>query len=101
MTGHRPRTSTLVLVVLFLAVAALYVWVRPDTPATTGSVAPASTSSSTPPASTTESPTPSASPSPTHSHSTSPQLSATPPPSPSAATTAPTVGGTGPSAASP
>ena len=86
---RRPRTSTLVLTGLFLAVFALYLWVRPNTEAT-GSIGhqtspttthrPSHTPSPTPtPRRTTHSPTPSpASPSP------SPALSG-PSPSPSAA----------------
>jgi hypothetical protein len=55
--GHlgRARTSTLVLTVLFVAIFALYLYVKPETPATvTGVQVPAST---TAPARTTAAPT--------------------------------------------
>ena len=43
---RRPRTSTLVLTGLFLAVFALYLWVRPNTEAT-GAPAPVTSPSAT------------------------------------------------------
>jgi cytoskeletal protein RodZ len=104
VTVHRPRTSTVVLIVAFLGVLALWVWVRPITPDTTGSATPAGTQ----PASTSSaSVTPSTSPSPTHSasptqtSSPTPTSSATSSPSPTSATTSPDVGASGASAASP
>jgi len=105
MTFGRPRTSTLVLSLLFLGVLALYIWVRPTTPETTGSSGPAGTPTH---AQTTSAPrsrvsSASGTPSSTPSHSTtpSPALSGTGPGSPTPTATGPAVGGSGPSAASP
>ena len=58
MSG-RPRTSTLVISGLFLAVLALYILVRPvPPPASAGTTQPGTTSSSTAPATTSTSPRP-------------------------------------------
>ena len=75
--GHigRPRTSTLVLIGLFLGFLTLYVWVRPTPMSTTGNVQQANPAHSQTPST----PTPShhtLSPSP--SHSTAPSVTHTP-----------------------
>lgn len=78
MKGRRPRTSTLIISGLFLAVLALYILVRPI-PVPAATVQPAVTPSSTPtvtPTPTRSVPTPTRSPSPSRSPSVSP--SATP-----------------------
>lgn len=79
----RPRTSTLVLIGLFLGFLTLYVWVRPIPESNTGNVQPVTpTYSQTPstPASThhTLSPTP--------THSTAPSVTRTPTHTPTPAT---------------
>lgn len=79
----RPRTSTLVLIGLFLGFLTLYVWVRPVPESNTGNVQPATPAhSQTPssPASThrTLSPTP--------THSTAPSVTHTPSHTPTPAT---------------
>lgn len=43
MTGRRPRRSTVLVVLAFLLVLALYLWVRPDPGSTTSSTTPTST----------------------------------------------------------
>src|SRR5205823_8977098 len=71
MSG-RPRTSTLVISGLFLAVLALYILVRPvPTPASAGTTQPGTTSSSTAPAATSTSPRPTESSRPSHTVSPS------------------------------
>ena len=80
LLAMRPRTSTIVLTVAFLAVFALYILVRP-TPASVAAPQPAVSSTPTPvPTPSTSSPAPSASPTrtPEPSHSATPALSATP-----------------------
>jgi cytoskeletal protein RodZ len=79
----RPRTSTLVLIGLFLGFLTLYVWVRPIPESNTGNIQPVTpTHSQTPstPASThhTLSPTP--------THSTAPSVTHTPSHTPTPAT---------------
>ena len=68
--SRRPRTSTIVLTALFLAVFALYIWVRPPTHST-GSAAPAGNSHPAP--SHTRSPSPS--PTPTEARRVAPRAS--------------------------
>lgn len=80
LLAMRPRTSTIVLTVAFLAVFALYLLVRP-TPASVAAPQPTVSSTPTPvPAPSTSSPVPSASPTrtPEPSRSATPPLSATP-----------------------
>ena len=87
--GHigRPRTSTLVLIGLFLGFLTLYVWVRPIPVSNTGNVQQATpVHSQTPP---TPAPTPTPSHhtlSPTPSHSTAPSVTHTPSHTPTPAT---------------
>ena len=79
---HRPRTSTIVLTVLFLAVLVLYYLVRPaSAPVGTTQPAPGLTYTSTP-APSYSSPAPAAS-SPSPSHTEQPSHSATPSATPS------------------
>jgi cytoskeletal protein RodZ len=86
--GRRPRTSTLVLSGLFLAVLALWLWVRPPV-ADTASASPATTPAVTHP------PTHTASPTPTHRRTDhSPTPSATSPsPSPTTSGPSPSLSG--------
>ena len=79
--GHigRPRTSTLVLIGLFLGFLTLYVWVRPTPMSTTGNVQQATPTHSQTPSTPASTPTPShhtLSPSP--SHSSTPSVTQTP-----------------------
>ena len=79
--SKRPRTSTIVLAVVFLGVLALYILVRPvpvtaaDQPTGTQTSVPSPTSSASSPA---RSPSPRPSRSPTPSRSATPTVSATP-----------------------
>ena len=75
--GHigRPRTSTLVLIGLFLGFLTLYVWVRPTPMSTTGNVQQTTPTHSQTPSTTTPSHH-TLSPSP--SHSTAPSVTQTP-----------------------
>ena len=85
LKGRRPRTSTLVLTGLFLAVLALYLWVRPN-PVDTQTAGPGTAST------TTHEPTHTPSPTPTHrptSHS--------PTPAPTSPSPSPAVSGPSPS----
>jgi cytoskeletal protein RodZ len=66
----RPRTSTLVLIVLFLGFLTLYVWVRPIPQSNTGNVQPATPTHSQTPSTPASTPTPrqhTLSPTPSHS----------------------------------
>src|ERR1700758_4716073 len=79
--GHigRLRTSTLVLIGLFLGFLTLYVWVRPTPVSTTGNVQQANPAHSQTPSTPATTPTPShhtLSPSP--SHSSTPSVTQTP-----------------------
>jgi cytoskeletal protein RodZ len=93
LKDRRPRTSTLVLTGLFLAIFALYLWVSPDT-TDTASAGPASSPTATHSPTQTPSPTPtprrtthSPTPSPT-STSPSPAVSEPSPSPPAASPTA-------------
>jgi cytoskeletal protein RodZ len=96
--GHigRPRTSTLVLIGLFLGFLTLYVWVRPTPMSTTGNVQPVTPAHSQTPS------TPATSHhtlSPSPSHSSAPSVTQTPSHTPT-----PTLGtstGTGTGTATP
>jgi cytoskeletal protein RodZ len=75
----RPRTSTLVLIGLFLGFLTLYVWVRPTPVSATGNVQPGTPAHSQTPSTPASTPTPShhtLSPSP--SHSSAPSVTQTP-----------------------
>ncbi|HET6193391.1 MAG TPA: hypothetical protein VFE59_41040 [Trebonia sp.] len=83
----RPRTSTLVLIGLFLGFLTLYVWVRPTPKSNTGNVQPATSGHSQTPSTPASTPTPShhiLSPTPTHS--TAPSVTHTPSHTPAPAT---------------
>lgn len=89
--GHigRPRTSTLVLIGLFLGFLTLYIWVRPTPMSTTGNVQQANPAHSQTPSTPVTTTTPShhtVSPSP--SHSSTPSVTQTPSHTPT-----PTLGG--------
>ena len=84
----RPRTSTLVLIGLFLGFLTLYIWVRPIPQTNTGNVQQVTPTHSQTPSSPAPTPTPShhtLSPSP--SHSSAPSVTQTP-----SRTPAPTLG---------
>ena len=101
MSG-RPRTSTLVISGLFLAVLALYILVRPvPPPASAGTTQSGATSSSTAPASPSTSPRPTQSPSPSHTVSPSATPTSTSPAPLGSPTAAPSAASPSPSAGSP
>jgi len=103
MSG-RPRTSTLVISGLFLAVLALYLLVRPATPTTPADTNQSATNPSptaTTPAPTRTSPSPTRSPRPSHTVSPSATPVSTSPAPLGSPTTAPPTLGTSPSAGSP
>src|SRR5487761_1507786 len=89
--ARRPRTSTLVLIALFLGFFTLYVWVRPVTAANSGNVQQGNTAPS-------QTSTPAYTPAPTHtlspthpSHTPTPTTSATGTATPTATTTTTTT----------
>ena len=83
----RPRTSTLVLIGLFLGFLTLYVWVRPIPESNTGNVQPVTPTHSQTPATPASTPTPSHhTTSPTPTHSTAPSVTHTPSHTPTPAT---------------
>jgi cytoskeletal protein RodZ len=83
----RPRTSTLVLIGLFLGFLTLYVWVRPIPESNTGNIQPVTPTHSQTPSTPASTPTPSHHTlSPTPTHSTAPSVTHTPSHTPTPAT---------------
>jgi cytoskeletal protein RodZ len=83
----RPRTSTLVLIGLFLGFLTLYVWVRPAPVSNTGNVQQATPTHSQTPSTPADTPTPRQHTlSPTPSHSPTPSVTQTPSHAPTPAT---------------